>query len=626
MMSATEKRIINYLINNRRFVSIDEIVINSNVSERTVYNFLENYKDNPDYTIVYNQNGIKLTENKKKQNSDNSIPAGYEERKQFIYRKALIGQESLKISSLLDYLGISDATLHQDIIKIRREISKYHVRLSIKDDFMYFNGNFHSIKRLIQHIVYDEENINHSLLSTESLAEIFGNLDVRFVKDTVKSILAKYNYFIDEYSLINLLLHILISMTHEREGKYTSSNISERYFYSQAIDEICNTLENKYCFTFNDEVKHQFSLILDTRIKKEKYDEYVFKDTRTNKIVELIFKNLAINFDIDLESSELKYPFILHIDNLLVRLKNGINLSNPMLNNIKRYSPYTYDIAVYVADIISSEVNKAVSESEIAYIALHIGTRIEEIRSVRNRLKAVIVCPEFYTYNSKLKKIVNLFEEDLYITNVFTSFDNINNAEDVDLIISTISSSNLYNSNLLVISNFLTAHDKKLISEEIVRIKNMNRINRSKESIVSLFKSQLFSNDTNIKMKKEAIEYMGDMLHDNGFVDNDFKKAVLYREKIAPTDFGLVAIPHPIDYLAKETVISVLIPKKRILWGKNSVSLILMIAVNRRDIEVFEEILSALINISADANKIKELIKSKDYEEFIEQLVKFMNE
>ena len=51
-----------------------------------------------------------------------------------------------------------------------------------------------------------------------------------------------------------------------------------------------------------------------------------------------------------------------------------------------------------------------------------------------------------------------------------------------------------------------------------------------------------------------------------------------------------------------------------------------MIAVNRRDIEVFEEILSALINISADANKIKELIKSKDYEEFIEQLVKFMNE
>ena len=44
-----------------------------------------------------------------------------------------------------------------------------------------------------------------------------------------------------------------------------------------------------------------------------------------------------------------------------------------MLNNIKRYSPYTYDIAVYVADIISSEVNKAVSESEIAYIALHIG-------------------------------------------------------------------------------------------------------------------------------------------------------------------------------------------------------------------------------------------------------------
>ena len=148
---------------------------------------------------------------------------------------------------------------------------------------MYFNGNFHSIKRLIQHIVYDEENINHSLLSTESLAEIFGNLDVRFVKDTVKSILAKYNYFIDEYSLINLLLHILISMTHEREGKYTSSNISERYFYSRAIDEICNTLENKYCFTFNDEVKHQFSCYFD-KIKKEKYDEYVFKDIRTNKL------------------------------------------------------------------------------------------------------------------------------------------------------------------------------------------------------------------------------------------------------------------------------------------------------------------------------------------------------
>ena len=88
----------------------------------------------------------------------------------------------------------------------------------------------------------------------------------------------------------------------------------------------------------------------------------------------------------------------------------------------------------------------------------------------------------------------------------------------------------------------------------------------------------------------------------------------------------MVAIPHPAEYSANKTVISVCILNEPLLWGKNYVSIIMMIAVNGKDFTIFEDLFSALTMITTDNSKIKELLSNKTYKDFVNSLIKMLYE
>lgn len=85
--------------------------------------------------------------------------------------------------------------------------------------------------------------------------------------------------------------------------------------------------------------------------------------------------------------------------------------------------------------------------------------------------------------------------------------------------------------------------------------------------------------------------------------------------------FDLIAIPHPVDYHANKTVISVSLLKKPIHWSKSDISIIFMIVMNNNDFVVFEDIFSSLIELTSDNEKVHKLLQSKDYNDFVKKLV-----
>lgn len=620
-MSNKKQIMIDFLLKENDYTSIDKIVNECSISKRSVYNYVDDLKNDNKYTLESNKNGI-LLKSKETKKFKSKVPQDYEERKRFMFRKGLVGQKVMKVDNLLDYFGISEATFHSELIKIRREIAHYHMRLVGKDNELTFVGNYHDLKKLIQDIIYQENNDQQSLLSTDNLIEIFPDLDIEFVRNVLINELQKSNYFMDEYSLLNLLLHILISTNQEMNGIVPTS-YEESSNIDETISKICKKLEEHYNFKFSNNAKMQFTLLLKTRIKSDgdSIEEGVYKNKETKGLVEKIFKTLNSNYNIDMKTSELNYSFMMHVDNLLTRLKNGVNVNNPMLGIIKKSSPITYDLAVAVANVISNDLGFRLSESEIAYIALHLGTRIEEIKSLRTRLKAIIVCPEFYTHQSPLNRIVEIYKEDLYITNVYTSFELIK-ANDVDLIICTVEpSNNLGNTRALLVSSFLNSKDRNDISNAIAKIKKENKNKRDKETINSLFKKDLFIANKSFENRDEAINYLSDNLFKNGYVDEEYEKSVKEREEIAPTDFNLIAIPHPAEYNAKQTVISVCLLDKPLMWERSKVSIIMMIAINNKDFSIFDDIFSSICQIANDTNYVKKLHDSKTYEDFLNTLI-----
>ncbi len=619
-MTNKEERVIEFLLGQSKAVKIETICTRCQVSKRSVYNYIEKLNNDPNYELTKNDNGIVLKRHII--NEARKKPESYEERRDFIFRKGLIMQKPLTIDKLLDYFSISDATLHAHIVQIRKEIRRFGIKLISKNGELFFAGNYHNLKKLTQYVIYKENGENSSLLSVDTLAEVFPDIDVRFVKEAINDALQKKNLFMDEYSLTNLLLHMTISLNQEINGIVPKGNI-EQFNHQDIIDEICLPIEKKYDFEFSSSSKQQFALILATRVRSEDNSIYnSLKNKESLDIVDEIFQKMFENYNLDMNPSSMKNSFCLHIDSLISRLKNGIVIKNPLHNLIKTTSPITYDLAIYAANIITSRTGYILSENEIAYIALHLGTRLEEIRNARNRLKAIIVCPEYYMYNSSLQRINQIYNEDVYIKDVYTSFDDLEEDDDVDFCICTVlPTSNDYGLKLLRVTPFLSRDDRKMITETISYIKKQKRIEANKENAESLFKKELFFNKMEFYDKNEAIDFICEQLVKYGYVSRDFKEAIINRENVAPTDFNLIAIPHPVDYHANKTVISVSLLKKPIHWSKSDISIIFMIAMNNNDFVVFEDIFSSLIELTSDNEKVHKLLQSKDYNDFVKKLV-----
>ena len=119
---------------------------------------------------------------------------------------------------------------------------------------------------------------------------------------------------------------------------------------------------------------------------------------------------------------------------------------------------------------------------------------------------------------------------------------------------------------------------------------------------------------------------MSDNLYKRGYVSKDYKQSIMRREEIAPTDFNMIALPHPAEYSARETIISVAILKKPLDWGRNDVSIVMMISINNKDFEIFDDIFTSITQLTMDSNKLKILTKQQKYDDFIKTFLSLQYE
>ncbi len=83
-----------------------------------------------------------------------------------------------------------------------------------------------------------------------------------------------------------------------------------------------------------------------------------------------------------------------HLVPTIERLNMNMPIRNPMLHEIQTHYGALYELAKTCATIIEDELGTPVPESEIGYIALHLGVALEDSRSSYiRRCRAVVCCP-----------------------------------------------------------------------------------------------------------------------------------------------------------------------------------------------------------------------------------------
>lgn len=545
----------------------------------------------------------------------NNIPQNYMERAFYIIKQLLIENfASLDLYDLCDILYISYSTLKLDIGKMNKVFYKFNVSFVCEKDMLRIVGEEKNKRKLVSHVLFEEANNNFIDLSI--LKKNFGASNVDKISQIISGFFKKYNYYINDFSYMNFILHLIILIDRVKFGKYVVN--SENYSIENTnekllVNGLCSEIENSFNIKLSKDEKFEIYILLKTNanysitnnindLKKLVGPEII---SLTNDIAASINSTYLIN----LLNDSFLTPFSLHLKSLLIRLKSNTYIKNPMVDNIKKHCPIIYDIAIFISFKINKLFNVEMSEDEIAYLALHVGAEIERQKTNKDKVRCVLLCPEYINMGTKLyNEILFEFGSQLSII-ACVSYEYELATLDFDLLITTLNLEKTKNYEIIVIPPFSENIDKKRIYNAIDKITSSMRYRILKENFNSYFNEEIFFSNIEVKDKEELISILSDKMLRLDYVNNDFKRSVLERENASSTAFGNIAIPHSVHMNALKTSIAVVISKKGIKWDDNLVNLVLLIAINEFDKKTFKNLYEAIISLF-DNNDIINLTKN----------------
>ncbi len=553
----------------------------------------------------------------------------------FLLNKLLKSHQDdlFNIYDISDELYISPSTIRNELKKVKRKLNKYDIELILKGDSFKIDGLEKNKRKMLSSILYEESDIH--FLNLDTLQQSFRNINIDLIKSIILSEFQKYHYFINDYSLSNLVLHLALSIERIRDDNHYIQNnqtINEDLIEYKLAKDLALQLENYFQITFSKAEVFEMTLLIASRASSFNYrtmeisdlEEFVGKDCLD--LVYSLVDDIKSLYSIDLSDPEFLMRFTLHIYNLIIRSHNNYLSKNPLTKEIKTSYPLIYDMSVTIAKIIIEKTNVHINDDEIAYITFHIGSILETQKSFATKLPIAIFCPNYYDLSYKLiDSIQQYFSNDVIISHVFTNENDLLSIHNIDLIITTVPLNVILETPVFEIKMFLSNQDRYKLSEKIKEININKQKNELRKYLTQLIIPDLFERKEDFKNKNECLSIMVNKLVENKYVEISFYDEIIKREQLSSTAFGNFAIPHSMKMNAYKTGINVMITRKPIKWDNHSVNLVLMMCFNKNERYIFNNIYDIITTILSESDNVKRIVSSKTYDEFIDNIVNSIN-
>ena len=459
------------------------------------------------------------------------------------------------------------------------------------------------------------------------LQDCFPNISVVSLSNMITSTLKKHNYFLNDFSRFNLIIHYCIVLDRMKNGHRMNQdknlNLSditneEKLLFTDMAEQF-DSLFN--IILSNDEI---FELLLIIRANAKNTDieqTEIFKnhvDKELTNYVDNLIKSLEKNFYLDLRDDQFIIPFTLHLNSLLERIKYNQTIAIPMTKQIKTNSPVVYDIALYIANdfAVTFKLGKSLSSDEVGFIAIHVGSQIERNNIGDEKLNVILICPDYINISSSIRnKLLYNFGTKITIVDTIGEYNSSLHMQ-CDLILSTIDVNQEITIPSLVISPFISTKDYENISNILSYTKRNKSLAALKKSFNKYFYSSNFIYLSDAQNYDYVIKLMTDKLFENGYVDSNYKDSVFARENSSSTAFDNYAIPHSFEINALNSGVCVAICKKGIKWNNQLVNIVLMIAMNSSDSISFYNLYEAILNLLNNETINSKLQMVKTFDEF----------
>lgn len=344
-----------------------------------------------------------------------------DERIKKLILELLKESEPQKLFYYANMLGVSEATVSNDLDEVAKWFDKFKLSLVRKQGFgIYLEGKEKAYRKALTAFIdeytssykltqNDKNTMRESnlikLIENKSSKNIYSLLDTDIMKRVISCLINLNNEQISnltDSSYAGLVIHITIAINRIMHNEIIDpdsrldEDIEHDRDYSLAVI-IASSLEKEFNIEIPEiEVTY---ICLHIRASKMQNTSSSKGSRRNNTLVSLVYEMIE-SYDPDIsyileQDDAFIDGLIAHMQPTLVRLTNGLAIRNPLLDQIKSDYPDIFEKCKNVTAMLEDKLNLKVPESETGFLAVHFGAavvRLEQNNLSKRTVYVGVVC------------------------------------------------------------------------------------------------------------------------------------------------------------------------------------------------------------------------------------------
>ena len=663
-------------------ITVNDIAEKLSVSSRTILREMPQVEK----WLKYNQFkfikkpgvGLLLDENLEGKNRLQQLLDGYyvekdykpEERQYLIISELLQMKEPVKLYYFTSIFGVTEGTLSNDLDKVQEWFKNHNLKLVRKPGLgIYVEGKEKDFRKALVNLLYENLDENQLLqiikdnvsgsefqngrIQINTRNRLLNLIDKSAIEKLEQSVykVEKMKLKLADSAYVGLIVHLAIALQRIKNNERITIDplflleLKKTKEYNIAVDLATDISNNFNVEIPEDEIGYITMHLKGSKMQANTKSEETHMIGKyelikiAKKMITIAEKETGCSL---LQNKNLLMGLVNHLEPAISRLKMNLDIRNPLLFKIKETYPQIYETSRKSCKVLQDLLGVEIPESEIGYIAMHIGAAMENEGKMEQRIYRVAVACASGIGTSRL--LATRLQKEFKNIKVIDVISTINIKDEwlkekgIELIISTVALNSPVKT--VIVNPLLLEEDRKKIQKNLSEIIGnisvdeikVNKHNNFKNNILTLMEygeafikimnNFHFSEEDSINSKLELIEKVSKVFGDSESQQRNILDKLIDREKLGSTilhDQGIILL-HCRSEVIKEPQIGVIRLKNKISSEDEyeediNIALIMLVPLEIKQtfIEVTSEISKALVEVPEFVLSLKEGNKEQIY-------------
>lgn len=492
-------------------ISIKQLTEEFNISARTVHsdiNEVNNFlitKGIPIISTIRNQGlQLSLTEIEKnylvEELKDFEMSYYTKEERSFDLLMSLtLSDEKIYLYQKEIEYSVSKSTLDEDMRRLREELLKYGIEItSIRKQGLVLKGLERSIRTMVYDLINKQVGIidmsegddAHISVCKKILYRYLPRCEFKKIDQVFQESLSDYD---DNFYKNQIILFTIIWIYRMKLNESISfSKIDNKEHENHLIKVFIEQVSSVFHLTPSHSEKNYIYFMIETFSGKDINNslEWVQAQLLSIQLVQFVEEETKIPFS--KKESTLFESLYKHIAGLINRLKNNIQITNPIAENVKKNYREIYCAVNRYIPMMEDVIGIRISDDEIAFLVIHFSTIVSSLnQDIQLIYNCIVICNHgFATGNLLAENLKEKYPEIKVVAILSSKEINVIDKLDVDLIFSTYSLA-IKNKPILVTSPIINEDNEGMIRHFLKANTQYQRLEIIKNDTTNLFNQVL---------------------------------------------------------------------------------------------------------------------------------------